>query len=1001
MRSAAALAGALGALAVLLAGGTAGANGDPDLEWWTIETEHFRVHHPHTLEPIAARVAALAETVHGRLTRALGYTPSSVTEVVLTDDTDAANGSATALPFNTVRLFVTAPDDMSPLGDYDDWYLELVTHEYTHILHTDNIAGVPTVINKILGKTYSPNQVQPRWILEGLAVLEETEHSSAGRLRSTLFDMFLRADVLEDRIAGLDQISSTAQRWPQGNLWYLYGSRFLGWISEVYGPDTMRAVAADYGDNLVPWAINRAIRRATGRTYEQLYDGFQDHLRRRYAAQAKGVTERGRREGVRLTRHGRTVAYPRFVPRAHRTKPDREELVYFRNDIDARSGIYRLPLGALSSTARRDEELVARATSPSSTSFTPAGDLVFSSTAPFKGVYQREDLFSVPRGETAPGGEEPWRRRLATGLRAGFPDVSPDGRSIVFVVNTKGTTYLEIATIAPDGTLRDRRDLVPSARFEQAYTPRFSPDGKLVAYSAWTEGGYRDIRLVDVATGKYERVTHDRAVDQQPVFSPDQKTLYFVSDRTGIANVYAYDLAAKNLRQVTNVDLGAYQPAVSDDGKTLVYTGYGSEGYDLYAMPLDPARWLEAPPPPLDRPDPPTEPSGIALTRRRYSPLPTLRPRSYTLEVKPGTYGSTAVTFSAQGSDVVGHHGLALSLVADPAAPEPQFSLDYSYRRLPVDFGARLFHYVAPRAGYRIAGRDLVYDEHTTGVTTGLSRPLPGEFSNHSLGLSYSVASFRGDLPVGNKLDPWASRTVVPPQGIIGVVHLGYGFSNVEGSLDASGPVRGFSLGVGVDFADDATASDFSLQAFEYSASTYVEMPWPGHHTLALRSAGAVAGGSYGRSGIYAVGGYDLESNSIIDTVTTGVFNGAFVLRGYDPRTYSGRAYILETAEYRFPIVAPDRGLSTLPLFLRRIDGNFFVDYGGAFNQLDVDKIRFFYAGDFIHSPQLHAAFGGELWFNATFGYFVSTQLRLGYAYGLSGSAIPGGQLYFVASSAF
>ena len=85
----------------------------------------------------------------------MGWDPSEKTEIVLADQTDSANGSASALPYNAIHLNVTAPDDMSPLGDVDDWYLELVTHEYTHILHTDHITGIPAVVNKILGKTFA------------------------------------------------------------------------------------------------------------------------------------------------------------------------------------------------------------------------------------------------------------------------------------------------------------------------------------------------------------------------------------------------------------------------------------------------------------------------------------------------------------------------------------------------------------------------------------------------------------------------------------------------------------------------------------------------------------------------------------------------------------------------------------------------------------------------------------------------------------------------------
>jgi hypothetical protein len=366
------------ALLVLCWSRSALATGDPTLDWWTIETNHFRVHYARPLEPLASRVATLAETIHGRVASALGYTATGRTEIVLTDDTDSANGSATPLPYNTIRLFVTAPDDMSPLGDYDDWYLDLVTHEYTHIAHIDNISGVPAIVNAILGKTLAPNQAQPRWIIEGLAVVHETQHTSAGRLRASLFDMYMRADVLADHVAGLDQISSSAYRWPQGNLWYLYGSRFLGWISDVYGADTFRAVSADYGASVIPWGINRAIRRVTGRTYVELYEGFKDSLRRRYAEQMKEVERRGLREGVRLTYHGRNVLYPRFVPADAVSRPGAEELVYFRDDLEKRSGIYRLALGGRKPAA---EELVARTNGTSTPAFAPDGSLVFHSSS--------------------------------------------------------------------------------------------------------------------------------------------------------------------------------------------------------------------------------------------------------------------------------------------------------------------------------------------------------------------------------------------------------------------------------------------------------------------------------------------------------------------------------------------------------------------------------------------------------------------------------------------
>ncbi|MBM4375114.1 MAG: hypothetical protein FJ095_08520, partial [Deltaproteobacteria bacterium] len=128
------LLAALAATAMLTGSvGEAHAENDPALERWTLETPHFRITYDTVLEPVAVRVAELGEAIHGRLAGPLGHDPDDVTHILITDQTDVANGSAIAVPYNQIQLFVTAPGDLSPLGDYDDWLLGLLTHEYTHI----------------------------------------------------------------------------------------------------------------------------------------------------------------------------------------------------------------------------------------------------------------------------------------------------------------------------------------------------------------------------------------------------------------------------------------------------------------------------------------------------------------------------------------------------------------------------------------------------------------------------------------------------------------------------------------------------------------------------------------------------------------------------------------------------------------------------------------------------------------------------------------------------
>jgi hypothetical protein len=545
------------------------------------------------------------------------------------------------------------------------------------------------------------------------------------------------------------------------------------------------------------------------------------------------------------------------------------------------------------------------------------------------------------------------------------------------------------------------RDLVPSARFEQAYTPRFSPDGRQVAYSVWIAGGFRDVRVVDVATGSFYDVTHDRAMDMTPVWSPDGKTLYFSSDRSGIFNIYAYDLAARTFAMVTNVRTGAFMPAVSADGKTLVYSGYTTYGHDLYAMAIDPSRFLPSVTTIAERPDPATEPDDVPLDRHPYSPLPTVAPHSYLFNIAPGSYGPEAVTITASGGDVVGLHSIAATLTVDPLAPAPAAALDYAYGRLPVDFSMHGFYQVVPRNGYQVNGQTVRYDETDLGISTGVTYTYQQPFASHSVGVSYGVTSFKGNLPRVPVLDPYAPVPPQLPSGTINVAHVGYSFSNAENSLDTSASPRGVTLSIGLDYASPYTGSSYTVYNANASIVGYVSMPWRGHQTLALRLAGAISAGDYPRNGAYYVGGYDLANNSLPSTVLSGVFNGSFALRGYPPDVYYGSEYVLANAEYRFPLVYLDRGVSTLPIYLRRLDGNVFTDYGGAFDDLDLQAIRFFHHGALVDSSQLHASVGAELWFGFTLGYLLDTQLRLGYAYGFSAEAIKGGQPYFVASSAF
>jgi hypothetical protein len=434
--------------------------GDPYLEWYTLETPHFRVHYHGGLEKLAQRTANLAETIRERLARPLAFRPREIVHILLTDTTDSANGSATIVPYDAIRLFVTAPEDLSTLGDYDDWLTALVTHEAGHIHHIDNISGFPKRLNEIFGKIYAPNQVQPSFVREGIAVAMESLLTSGGRVRSSIFDMYMRADVLEENFASMDTICHDVRRWPAGDIPYLYGGKFFGWILDTYGSDVFGAVALDYGANLIPWGINRSIRRATGHTYLELYDAWHASMRSSYGALADEIRRRGLRVGTRLTHSGYSKGSPRWVPPNARDG-NREEILFYRDDARSPAGLYRLPLKSRSDADEAATSFVARTGgSPRVGSFDPHGGIVFDALAVSARRRNFDELHHLGPHETSTTGRLATRERWTTGSRSRAPDVSPDGRRVTFITNHAGTMTPRIADILPEGGIANVRRLI-------------------------------------------------------------------------------------------------------------------------------------------------------------------------------------------------------------------------------------------------------------------------------------------------------------------------------------------------------------------------------------------------------------------------------------------------------------------------------------------------------------------------------------------------------------
>jgi hypothetical protein len=320
----------------------------PTARWLTLETPHFELHFYPEEQEFAVRTARVAERAYRLITHYLNWQPKGRISVLLVDQTDQANGSASSVPYNFISAFGAPPDGMDELSDFDDFVKLLITHEFTHVAHLDTILSwCPRLINSVLGKVYAPNLSQPTFLIEGLAVLMESRHTTAGRLRSSFYDMHLRVPFLEQQVLGLDQVSvaSGPLVYPGGSVPYLYGSSILRYIEDRYGPEKVREISHRYADRCISGGINRVALQAVGRPYtnasgQDIWNDWGRSAAHRYALQKEEVERHGLTTARRLTYDapGTRGTGPRPVFFRDGT------LVYQRDNNDQRPAYVRLNL---------------------------------------------------------------------------------------------------------------------------------------------------------------------------------------------------------------------------------------------------------------------------------------------------------------------------------------------------------------------------------------------------------------------------------------------------------------------------------------------------------------------------------------------------------------------------------------------------------------------------------------------------------------------------------
>jgi len=158
-----------------------------------------------------------------------------------------------------------------------------------------------------------------------------------------------------------------------------------------------------------------------------------------------------------------------------------------------------------------------------------------------------------------------------------YPDWSPNGIELVFssalVIDpasrgSNGKLYIVNFARGQPREIKAGRDVVQ---------PRWSPNGKRIAYWGKDQAAQRDIWTVSPQGGDAIQVTNDPALDWNPVWSPDGSYIYFISDRNGAPSLWRVAVDQSSGRPAGKPEpiIGplaqSWQLNISPDGRRLVF----------------------------------------------------------------------------------------------------------------------------------------------------------------------------------------------------------------------------------------------------------------------------------------------------------------------------------------------------------------------------------------------------------------------------------------------
>jgi Tol biopolymer transport system component len=538
-----------------------------DFDFKVLKTEHFDIYYYPEEEAATKLAAQMAERWYARLSRALNHELRGRQPLILyasgphfrqTNAIEGQIGEGTGGVTEAYKRRIVLPF-AGPLEATD----HVLGHELVHAFQYD-------ITNTNVSGNNAGALALPLWFIEGMA-----EYLSIGPVDSHTA-MWMREAARRERLPEIKDLDNP-RYFP-----YRYGQAFWAFVGGRYGDrvigDMLRMAVGRGG-------VEAAIQELLGVDQKELskqWHAAEFEVYRPIAEVTKMPAATARQVISKERGAGEMNVSPEL-------SPDGTKLMFF-SEKDLFSIDLFLADARTGKIIRKITDTATDAHFESLQFLSSAGAWDRSSKRfVFPGISKGEPVLVLIDAERARKEREIKIAELDEILN---PTWSPDGRSVAFSGLVGGFNDLFIYDLESSSLRRLTNDAFAEL------DPAFSPDGQRIAFSTdrfstrieTLQPGHLRLAIIDVASGQVrEAGGFAESKNISPQWSSDGRTLFFLSDRQGITNIYRLDLDGGAVRQVTNLLTGAsgitaLSPALSAADGRLVFSAYENDGYNIYAI---------------------------------------------------------------------------------------------------------------------------------------------------------------------------------------------------------------------------------------------------------------------------------------------------------------------------------------------------------------------------------------------------------------------------------